>query len=109
MNKANANSTLDAQREIIRRSLNEIANDVGMAMRDEGLTFPIYITARNEGDSLVTYATPLDPSDDDWRRASKIVCQVLEKKLGCGKLHGRELTCAVANAAPISAAEVTRD
>ena len=28
---------LNAQRDIIRKSLNEIANDIGMAMRDVGL------------------------------------------------------------------------
>jgi hypothetical protein len=45
---------------IIRQSLNEIANDIGMAMRDVGLTFPFYITVRNSGDSLVAIATSLD-------------------------------------------------
>ena len=51
---------LDAQRDIIRKSINEIANDIGMAMRDVGLTFPLYITVRNSGNSLVTIMTPLD-------------------------------------------------
>jgi hypothetical protein len=70
---------LDIQRKIIRASLNEIANDVGMIMRDEGLRFPVYITVRNSGDSLATIATTLYPT---------------------------ELPCAIANAAPISVAEV---
>ena len=55
---------LDAQRDIIRQSLDAIINDIGMAMRDVGLTFPVYITVRNSGDALVTIATPLDPSDE---------------------------------------------
>ena len=55
---------LDARRDIIRQSINEIANDIGMAMRDVGLTFPLYIAVRNSGDALVTIATPLDPSDE---------------------------------------------
>jgi hypothetical protein len=97
---------LDAQRDIIRESLNEIVADIGMAMRDEGLHFPVYITVRNSGDSLATIATPLDPSDDDWSHAAAIVCRVLEKKIGRGKLTGHELACAVANSAPMSAAEV---
>ena len=42
--------TLDAQRDIIRQSLNEIVSDIGMAMRDVGLTFPLYITVRNSGE-----------------------------------------------------------
>ena len=98
---------LNAQRHIIRESLNEIANDIGMAMRDEGLHFPVYITVRNSGDSLATIATPLDPSDHDWSRAATIVCDVIEKKTGSGKLAGRALPCAVANAASMSVAEVT--
>ena len=98
---------LDTQRDIIRESLNEIANDIGMAMRDEGLHFPVYITVRNSGDSLATIATPLDPSDHDWSRAATIVCDVIEKKTGSGKLAGRALPCAVANAASMSVAEVT--
>src|SRR6266498_1487677 len=77
---------LYSQRETIRQSLHEIANDIGMAMRDVGLTFPIYITVRDAGNSLATIATPLDPTDDDWQRASKIVCQIIGKKIGTGRL-----------------------
>ena len=60
---------LDAQRDIIRQSLDAIVNDIGMAMRDVGLTFPVYITVRNSGDALVTIATSLDPSDEEWQHA----------------------------------------
>ena len=78
-----------------------------MAMRDVGLTFPVYITVRNSGDALVTIATPLDPSDVDWQRAREIVCRTLEERVGCGRLQGRELACAIANAGAINAADVT--
>ena len=100
---------LDTQRDIIRQSLDAIANDIGMAMRDVGLTFPLYITVRNSGDALVTIATPLDPSDTDWQQASAIVCRTLEERVGCGRLRGRELACAIANAGSINAADVTAD
>jgi len=99
--------TLDAQRDIIRQSINEIANDIGMKMRDVGLTFPLYITVRNSGDSLVTIATPLDPSDEQWQHAREIVCRTLEERVGCVRLRGRELACAIANAGTINAADVT--
>jgi hypothetical protein len=101
--------TLDAQRDIIRQSLDAITNDIGMAMRDVGLTFPVYITVRNSGDALVTIATPLDPSDTDWQRASAIVCRTLEERVGCDRLRGRELACAIVNAGAINAADVTAD
>jgi hypothetical protein len=103
------NDSLDAQRDSIRQSLDAIVNDIGMAMRDVGLTFPLYITVRNSGDSLVAIATPLDPSDTDWQQASAIVCRTLEERIGCGRLRGRELACAIANAGAINAADVTAD
>jgi hypothetical protein len=93
-------------RDIIRQSLNEIANDIGMAMRDVGLRFPVFLSVRDNKDSLATIATPIDPSDDDWSRASEIVCRIIQKKIGGGKLRSKELLCAVANSPPISAAEV---
>ena len=99
--------SLDAQRNIIRQSLNAITNDIGLAMRDVGLTFPLYITVRNSGDALVTIATPLDPSDADWQQATAIVCQTLEERVGCDQLRGRELACGIANAGAINAADVT--
>ena len=100
---------LNAKRDIIRQSLDAIANDIGMAMRDVGLTFPVYMTVRNSGDALVTIATPLDPSDSDWQQASAIVCRTLEERVGCGRLRGRELACAIANAGMINATDVTAD
>ena len=100
-------TSIEDQRDIIRHSLPELVNDIGMAMRDAGLNFPVFMTVRDNGDSLVTIATPLDPSDDDWDRASAIVCRIMEQKIGGGRLRSRELLCAVANAAPMSAAEVT--
>ena len=50
-----------AQRDLIRQSLNEIANDLSMEMRDAKLDFPVYMTVPNSGNSLATIATPLGP------------------------------------------------
>ena len=100
---------IESQREIIRQSLDQIASDIGMALRDVGITFPVFITARNSGDSLATIATPLDPSDHDWERAAAIVCQIIGKRIGDVGLRSRELLCAVANSPPMIAADVTTD
>ena len=94
---------LDTQRAELGESINEIANDIGMALRDHGIFFPVYITVRTTGDSLATIATPADPSEADWDRASGIVCQVISEKIGCGRLRGRHLACAVANGSMIAA------
>ena len=37
----------DAQRDVIRRSLDAIANDVAMALRDAGLNFPVFLAVPN--------------------------------------------------------------
>ncbi len=105
--QAASDDSLDAQRDIIRQSLNAIVNDIGMAMRDVGLTFPVYMTVRNSGDALVTIMTPLDPPNEEWQQASAIVCRTLEERVGCVRLRGQELACAIADAGTISATDVT--
>ena len=96
------------QRDIIRQSLNEIANDLSMEMRDAALDFPVYMTVPNGGHSLATIATPLDPSDEDWETVTAIVCRILQKRIGGGRLRGTELTCVIANAS-MAAADVTAE
>jgi hypothetical protein len=97
--------TLDAQRDTLRQSLDAIASDVGLALRDVGLNFPVFLTVPNSGHSLATIATPLDPTDGDWQRASEIVCQIIAQKVGYDRLRGRKLTCAIVNGS-IAAADL---
>lgn len=99
---------IDTRRETIRQSLDTIANDVGMALWDAGLRFPVYMTVPNSGDALATFATPLDPSDDDWAAASGIVTRIVSKILGDIPLRNRHQECAMARAS-MSAADVTDD
>ena len=98
----------EAQREIIRLALDEIATEVGTALRDAHLDFPVFLTVPNSGDFLATMACPLDPSDADWSHASAIVCGVIGKRVGDVRLRGRALHCAVANAT-MGAADVVAD
>jgi len=97
-----------AQRDIIRQSLNEIANDLSLEMRDAKLDFPVYMTVPHSGNSLATIATPLDPSDEDWEKVTAIVCRIIEQTIGGGRLRGRELTCVIANG-NMAAADVTTE
>jgi hypothetical protein len=99
---------LESQREAIRQSLDAIANDVGMALWDAGLRFPVYLTIPNSGDALATFATPLDPSDSEWSQASTIVSRIVSKTLGDISLRTRPQECAMARAT-MSAADVTAD
>ena len=99
---------LETLRSIIRQSLNEIANDIGTAMRDAHLNFPVGLTCPSSGCSVVTMVTPVDPSDDDWARATSIVRQIVTGKLGGVRLRSRPLPCAMVSAT-MGAAEVTTD
>ena len=97
--------TIDETRDIIRQSLDEIASEVGTALGEAGLTCPVYLTVPTSG-PLATVATPIDAPDADWSRVVAIVCEIIGKRAGIEKLHGRELRCAMANAT-MGAADVT--
>ena len=97
---------LDAQRAILTKSIDDVAGEIGIALKDAGLHFPVHISVRTSGDSLATIATPLDPPDNDWKHAMAIVCEVIARWVGAEKLHSRELIYAVANAPTISAGEL---
>ena len=101
-------TTPDAQRGVIRLALDEIAREVGTALREARLKFPVFLTVPNSGESLATMACPLDPSDSDWSHASAIVCRIIGQRLGDARLRGRPLHCAVANKT-IAVAEVMAD
>jgi hypothetical protein len=64
---------LEAQRSIIRQSLDQIAADVGTALLKANLTFPIGLTIPSSGRALLTIVTQNDPSDEDSAQASEIV------------------------------------
>ncbi len=98
---------LETQRSIIRESLDEFAEELGVAMRAANLHYPIGLTVPTSGEALVTMVTPVDPTDDDWSHATAIVRQIVSKRLGGIRLRSRPLTCAMANA-PMNAAEITR-
>ena len=101
-------TTPDAQREMIRQSLDEIATEVALSLRDAHLDFPVFLTVPHSGDSLATMACPLDPSDSDWSHASEIVCRIIGQRLGHVQLRGRPLDCAMANGT-IAVTDVTAD
>src|SRR6476660_4587366 len=91
----------EPKRTIVRSALDEIAAEIGVALRDVHLDFPVYLTVPTSGESLATIACPLHPSDTDWASASRIVCRVIGKRLGGLRLRRRDLACAIANPAMV--------
>ena len=100
-----ADDKLVCQRDTIRQSLNEIAAQLNSALIAAGIACPVYICVPSSGDALVTFATPLDPTDDEWDRVSQIVCQIVSEKTGITRLRSRGLVCAMAGTA-MGAAEL---
>jgi hypothetical protein len=99
---------LETKRVLIRQSLDQIAKEVGIAMRDAHLDYPVGLTVPISGKALITMVTPMDSSDDDWSLAGAIICQILSKRLGDILLCSRPLMCAMANA-PMKATDITRN
>jgi hypothetical protein len=97
---------LEEKRSIIRQSLDEIAADVGTALLEANLTFPIGLTTPSSGRTLITIVTQDDPLDEEWAQASEIVCDAVSKKLGGMRLRSRSQPCTMVNS-PISAAEIS--
>ena len=98
----------EAQREIIKLALDEIATEVGTALRDAHLDFPVFLTVPNSGTPLRRWHARSIRPTADWSHASAIVCGIMGKRLGDVRLRGRALHCAVANAT-MGAADVVAD
>ena len=94
--RSTADDKIEAQRKIIRRSLDEITVAVESAMRDANLHSAINMVVPSRH-SLVTIAGPSNLPPEEWLRMSAIVCQVLEQKLGTKELRGRPLSRATVN------------
>jgi hypothetical protein len=104
-NEQPADDNREGVRETIRRSLNEITAELNSALITAGIACPVYICVPSSGDAFVTFATPLDPSDDEWNRVSQIACQIVSEKTGITCLRSRGLVCAMAGTA-MGAAEL---
>jgi hypothetical protein len=98
---------VEAKREIIRQSLDEITVAVEQAMQRENLRSRIQIVVPSRH-SLATIASPCDSSSEERSRLSSIVCEVIGQKLGREGLRGRPLARATATAKG-SAVDVTPD
>jgi hypothetical protein len=105
---ASADEDTEADREIIRESLDAIVRAVGTRMREAGLSDPVFLTVPNGGQAILTMGTPADPSVEDWHRITRIVCIVVSDRLDGIHLRSRALHCAMVNAT-MNAADVIGD
>ena len=82
INESSADEALEADRVILRQTLDQIAADVGTALRGAALDFPIYVTVPHSGDALATLMTSADPQGNDWEKATTIFLKIIADRLG---------------------------
>jgi hypothetical protein len=95
---ASIGERLEPERAIIRRSLNEIAQELGKALRDAGLNYPVRLVVPHAGDAVALIAFLLDPPDSKLSQISEILCRIIGGRLGGIVLRSRELPCTIADA-----------
>jgi hypothetical protein len=84
-----AGDHLAAQREPLRASLDEIASAVTTALDDPVHPIAVFLTVPSSGEALLTFATPIDPTDEDWSRVSQVICDIVGNRIGVEGLYGR--------------------
>ena len=85
MDTIEAEAKRNAKRDIIRRSLNDILEDIEVALGDA--SYSVFLSVPNTGISLATLTSPLNPSEEEWNGIVKVACEVIHKRLGI-RLHG---------------------
>jgi hypothetical protein len=100
------NSRIEAQREVIRPILNDIAREVENRLREASLNVPVFLTVPNTGSAIATVATPADPNDDLWSSVVAIVTEIVSQRLDGVRLQSKEVACAMASAVTMSAADL---
>jgi hypothetical protein len=96
------------QRQSIKLVLDDIATKVGSGLRAAHLEFPVYLSVPSSGNSLLTIACPIDPTDSEWSQATEIVCRIIGERLKGLRLYSRPLQCTAVNAIA-GAADVTAE
>jgi hypothetical protein len=76
-----ADDSIEAKREIVRQSLDEIGVEIRKELQDADLNYAVYLVVPGSGDAVVSMMTPLDPSDEDWSRIGDIVREILSDYL----------------------------
>jgi hypothetical protein len=94
-----------ALRATIRTQLDALAAAIERALRAADLACPVFFSIPSSGEAILSFATPLDPCDEDWRRICAIICGIIHDTTGVDGLCGRDLPCAMA-ASAIGVAEL---
>ena len=107
MNKT-TRAKCEAQRDIIRRSLDEISTELRDRLRAADLRDPVFLVVPSSGNAIVSLMIPLDPTDDNWSRIGTIVRDIVSSRINGVAIRSVEMPCTTAEAA-MGAAEISGD
>lgn len=91
------------QRAKLKASLNDVADEVTQSLQEAGIAVSVFFTVPSSG-PLMTFATPTDPADEEWKKVSEIVVQVVSRAICVDDLIYQSAPCAAAN--PMAAADL---
>jgi hypothetical protein len=89
-----ADERCDEQRATLRLCLDEIAEEATSALQGTDLNMPVYFSVPSSGAALLTFCTPLDPTEGAWEQVTAIICDILLSKIAVSRLVARPLACA---------------
>lgn len=93
-------------RQQLTAALDTIAIEVTAKLAAAGILIPVFLTVPQAGGSLLTIATPLDPSDEIWGHACSIIRDIVCNVVGLPALYTREIACIAAGTQVMGAAEI---
>jgi hypothetical protein len=111
-NDSSASDRIDAKREIIRKSLDGIVQQVGAKMRAADLTYPVFMTIPGSGAAIMTFATPVDEGNDgndEWPIICAIIQETISDHLDGMALRSQSMPCAMVSMTKMNAADVIAD
>jgi hypothetical protein len=83
-----------AHRERAKAELDQIAQQVRLALAELGIDIPLFFIVPNSGDAIVTFGTITDPPDTEWSRVGEVVGSIVAQSCGLRGTRRREVVCA---------------
>ncbi len=88
---------LTAYRARLRGMLDEIATQAKAALSEGGIDLDLFFLVPNSGDAVLSFGTPADPSDDEWKRAGAIVSSIVQEFTGLERTRLCPVHCTSTN------------
>jgi hypothetical protein len=83
-----------AYRARLKGMLNEVAQEVKLALAEKNIDIPVFFLIGHSGQSILSFGTVLDPDDASWSQVAGIVAGIVGKSIGITGVRCVEMHCA---------------